>query len=583
MSKKIGYNIRLHLSDEQALQFATENDAQQLQAKIKKSYAGAAEDKKIDATNDFRFLRMDQSESVSDYIARARGLATKCASLGVAITPRDLAYYTARGINNQYKEIKEILKTLREKSLEEIYEILKEREKEILRREGHSKGPGAAYIARKQNTRNCYICGKQGHQAKTCWHRKSNGRQQPRQYNKAESQGGTTNTRRNNFVRRKPASNVVETTGNNNTKYMRLMSRRSLTESGELHQAGENCKLRYEVGKGTVGIKVRNGNTTVTITVEDVLFVPDNELRENLLSTTVLTSKGYTLVQGNNKIVISNKHGDTVITDEIHEKHLQFLAEPYTNKCVEYESYNVEKVKDDFEIWHKRLGHINNEYLIKICNENLADGIQVTYFDKEFVCDTCNLGKITKKPHKILTRVQSKRPLELIHYDLYGPMPNPSIGGSQYISKRGHLEIYADASWGNAEEGKSFSGGAIMLGDSLVMWRSNKQKCVGLSACTVELFACSEIVKDASWIINILIEIDLQIFCPKPTIMYCDNMAAIAWLQRARCSNKTRHVNLKFHFVSDQIEDGRLKVIHIDTKYMIADYLTKAVTRDKLL
>ncbi|XP_076395878.1 uncharacterized protein LOC143265784 isoform X11 [Megachile rotundata] len=79
------------------------------------------------------------------------------------------------------------------------------------------------------------------------------------------------------------------------TKYTRLMSRSRQTESGELHQAGENCKLRYE-GIGTDGIKVRHENITVTITIKDVLFVP--ELRENLLSTTVLTSKGYTLVQG---------------------------------------------------------------------------------------------------------------------------------------------------------------------------------------------------------------------------------------------------------------------------------------------
>ncbi|XP_076395868.1 uncharacterized protein LOC143265784 isoform X2 [Megachile rotundata] len=78
-----------------------------------------------------------------------------------------------------------------------------------------------------------------------------------------------------------------------------------------------------------------------------------------------------------------------------------------------------------------------------------------------------------------------------------------------YSDKRGQLEIYADASWGNAEEGKSFSGGAIMLGNLLVMWRSNKQKCVGLSTCTVQLFACSEIVKDASWIINMLTEMNL--------------------------------------------------------------------------
>ncbi|KAK2574862.1 hypothetical protein KPH14_013036, partial [Odynerus spinipes] len=117
--------IRLHLSDEQALQFATERDARQLWNKIKSAYAGAAEDQKIDAGNDLKYLRMEEKEAVSDYIARARGLATKCMSLQLQVTPRELAYYTVRGINNQYKDIREILKTQRDKSLEEIQEILK--------------------------------------------------------------------------------------------------------------------------------------------------------------------------------------------------------------------------------------------------------------------------------------------------------------------------------------------------------------------------------------------------------------------------------------------------------------------------
>jgi len=65
--------------------------------------ADATEDQKVDADNDLKFLRMGEREPVSDYIARARGLATKCALLGVQVTSRELAYYTVRGINNNTK------------------------------------------------------------------------------------------------------------------------------------------------------------------------------------------------------------------------------------------------------------------------------------------------------------------------------------------------------------------------------------------------------------------------------------------------------------------------------------------------
>ena len=100
--------IRLHLSDEQALQLAAEDNACNLWRKIKKAYMGAAEDQRINANND-KFLHMKERESVSDYIARARGLATKCISLGISgdITRISILYST---INNYYKDIRKILR-----------------------------------------------------------------------------------------------------------------------------------------------------------------------------------------------------------------------------------------------------------------------------------------------------------------------------------------------------------------------------------------------------------------------------------------------------------------------------------------
>jgi len=116
--------------------------------KIKDAYAGAVEDQKIDASNDLKFFHIEDKETVNNYIAR--GLATKYASLSLNVTPRELVYYTVRKINNQYKDIREILKTQREKSLEEIYEILKEREKESQRRGNHLRETENVYAFQKK-------------------------------------------------------------------------------------------------------------------------------------------------------------------------------------------------------------------------------------------------------------------------------------------------------------------------------------------------------------------------------------------------------------------------------------------------
>jgi len=59
----------------------------------------------------------------------------------------------------------------------------------------------------------------------------------------------------------------------------------------------------------------------------------------------------------------------------------------------------------------------------------------------------------------------------------------------------GILKAYSDASWGNAENKKSFSEGAVFIGNSLISWKGKKQRTVGNSTCEVELFAVSELLK----------------------------------------------------------------------------------------
>ncbi|GFX08166.1 RBR-type E3 ubiquitin transferase [Trichonephila clavipes] len=97
-SDAIAY-IKLSLADEKALQFAAEDNAKVLWDKIRTTYIGEGEDRKIDAGNELKNIRMKNGETVADYIARARGISTKCHSLGLDVSPRELANHTVRGLN----------------------------------------------------------------------------------------------------------------------------------------------------------------------------------------------------------------------------------------------------------------------------------------------------------------------------------------------------------------------------------------------------------------------------------------------------------------------------------------------------
>jgi len=96
----------------------------------------------------------------------------------------------------------------------------------------------------------------------------------------------------------------------------------------------------------------------------------------------------------------------------------------------------------------------------------------------------------------------------------------------------------------------------VFIGNSLISWKGKKQRIVGNSTCEVELFAVSEVVKDIIWLQNMLIELRCTEYISKPLDIYCDNQATIQWLKNAKSSTKTRHINLKFHFVRDKVENN---------------------------
>ncbi|GFY15399.1 retrovirus-related Pol polyprotein from transposon TNT 1-94 [Trichonephila clavipes] len=143
-------------------------------------------------------------------------------------------------------------------------------------------------------------------------------------------------------------------------------------------------------------------------------------------------------------------------------------------------------------------------------------------------------------------------------------------------------EDIVNASWGNAENGKSFSGGVVLLGNSLILWKCRKQKSVSLSTCEAELFSISEICKDIIWTVNLLTELKCEQFINNAVTLNSDSQAAIQWIKGTRSSNKSRHMNLRFHFIKDLIEDTVIKLEYVQTEFLIADFLTKAMNVEKL-
>lgn len=172
--------IRLSLNDEQVLQFASYTNAKQLWQAIRDVYTGPAEDRTIDAGEELRNIRMLDDETTTEYMNRARGLSVKCNEAGMVISEQQLVYNVVRGLHPRFGQIREIFKTQREKRLDEVLEILKEKKREtqmkISGNTSNTDNQEKAYISRdrqkKPNVRKCYVCGKLGHITKDCYQRK---------------------------------------------------------------------------------------------------------------------------------------------------------------------------------------------------------------------------------------------------------------------------------------------------------------------------------------------------------------------------------------------------------------------------
>jgi hypothetical protein len=83
-------------------------------------------------------------------------------------------------------------------------------------------------------------------------------------------------------------------------------------------------------------------------------------------------------------------------------------------------------------LWHRRLAHVGMRNLAILQKDNHIIGLTNVMFEKDRICGACQAGKQHGIPHQSKNVVTIKRPLELLHMDLFGPVAYISIGGSKY-------------------------------------------------------------------------------------------------------------------------------------------------------
>jgi uncharacterized protein YwlG (UPF0340 family) len=140
---------------------------------------------------------------------------------------------------------------------------------------------------------------------------------------------------------------------------------------------------------------------------------------------------------------------------------------------------------------------------------------------------------------------------------------------------------YSDSDVGGDVVGRRSTGEmAFYLNDSLVTWNSHKEKTVALSSCEAEFMAATAAAKQALWLRNLLGELTGNQM--KAVTLMVDNNSAIALMKNPVFHGKSKHIEIKFHFIRECVERGQIMVKRVGTLEQKTDALTKPLATVKL-
>ena len=184
----------------------------------------------------------------------------------------------------------------------------------------------------------------------------------------------------------------------------------------------------------------------------------------------------------------------------------------------------------------------------------------------------CKMSRYTSNPSiqhwksigRILGYLKRTKELGLFYYDY------PAV-----------LEGFSDASWiTSASDNKSTTGWIFTMARGAISWASKKQTCITHSTMESEFIALAATGKEAEWLRNLLLDINLW---PQPmtsTSLYCDSEATLSRAYNKIYNGKSRHISLRHEYVKQLITDGVINIVYVRSNKNLADPLTKGLSRD---
>nr|GEU42080.1 copia protein [Tanacetum cinerariifolium] len=274
-----------------------------------------------------------------------------------------------------------------------------------------------------------------------------------------------------------------------------------------------------------------------------------------------------------------------------------------------------------------RLGHANMHLIQSLASKELVRKLHKLKFDQHF-CDARKIGKRAHASHKAENRVLTTGCLELLNMELFGPssvqiyrgniytlvivddysrledskpMKTPmssdtkltkeeeceSVANTKYRGMIGttHLGlwypkgtdietvVYADSDHaGDYVDRKSTSGIFTFVGCCLTSWFSKKQAALSIFMTDAEYVSARKACQQALWMKQALINYDIRF---DDVLIMCDNKGAIDHSKNLMQHSRTKHIDIRHHFLRDNVQKGHISIKKVSSVDNITDILTK--------
>ena len=172
----------------------------------------------------------------------------------------------------------------------------------------------------------------------------------------------------------------------------------------------------------------------------------------------------------------------------------------------------------------------------------------------------------------------------LAHWNAVKCLYHYLAGTADYAITYGETESnlvgYCDADGSAGEDRKAVSGYAFMVNGGAVSWSSKKQEIISLSTTEAEYVAMTHASKELIWLRTLIGQTFGDIV--DPTTLHSDNQSAIALTKDHQYHARTKHIDIRFHFIRWIIGEGKIKLVYCPTGDMLADTLTKPLPSAKV-